>query len=132
MRADREVDRFLTLLGNMIRKQRFTQLRIQKALGWGKSYISQLITKQKALRLQQMLSILEVIGVDPAEFFAELYGIPLGGAPPPDTGEKDLRRQLEDFRASVYNLLDLLLERELISAEDLSAAVEAAGRQNRT
>ena len=43
--VDREVDRYLTLLGNLIRRQSYTQLEVQQALGWGRSYISQLVTR---------------------------------------------------------------------------------------
>ena len=129
MKADHEVDRYLTLLGNKIRQRRFTQLQIQEVLGWGKSYISQLMTKQKALRIQQVLAILGVIGVDPAEFFLELYGAAPSQAPPrPRVREAELRRRLEDFRGTLHSLVELLLEKELISAEDLSAAVESVGR----
>ena len=39
----------------------------------GRSYISQLLTKQKSLRVEQVLLILNVIGVEPRRFFAELY-----------------------------------------------------------
>ena len=35
-----------------------------------RSYVTQLLMKQKALRVEQVLLILKVIGVDPAEFFA--------------------------------------------------------------
>ena len=48
---DREMDRYLTLLRDKIRVQGFTQLEVQQALGWGRSYISQLLTKQKGLRV---------------------------------------------------------------------------------
>ena len=71
--ADSEVDRYLTLLRNKIREHGFTQLEVQEALGWGRSYISQLLTKQKALRVEQVLLVLDVIGLTPSEFFAELY-----------------------------------------------------------
>ncbi len=77
--VEAEVDRYLTLLGNRIRGQGYTQIEVQDALGWGRSYISQLVTKAKALRIEQVLLILNIIGIDPAEFFAELYGPP--GAP---------------------------------------------------
>ena len=56
--VDREVDRYLTLLGNLIRRQGYTQLEVQEALGWGRSYISQLLTRQKGLRVEQVLLIL--------------------------------------------------------------------------
>ena len=59
-----EVDRYLTLLRNKIRERGYTQLQVQEALGWGRSYISQLLTRQKALRIEQVLLILSVIEVD--------------------------------------------------------------------
>ena len=71
--TDREVENCLTLLRNLIRQKGFTQLDVQQALGWGRSYISQLLTKQKALRYEQILLMLNVIGVSPEEFFAELF-----------------------------------------------------------
>ncbi len=60
---DMELDRYLSLLRNKIRERGFTQLEVQGPLGWGRSYISQLLTRQKALRLEQVLLILKVIGV---------------------------------------------------------------------
>ncbi len=70
---ERDLDRWLTLLREKIRERGFTQLEIQEALGWGKSYISQLFRRQKPLRAEQTLLILSVIGVEPGEFFAELF-----------------------------------------------------------
>ena len=63
MMVDAEVNRVLTLLRNKIRERGFTQLQVQEALSWGRSYISQLLTKQKSLRVEQVLLILNVIGV---------------------------------------------------------------------
>ncbi len=74
--VERELDRCLTLLRDKIREQGFTQLEVQEALGWGRSYISQLLTRQKNLRIDQVVMIMNVIGVEPAEFFGELYGPP--------------------------------------------------------
>ncbi len=128
-----EVDRYLTLLRNKIRERGFTQLQVQETLGWGRSYISQLLTKQKALRVEQVLLVLSVVGIDPREFFQELYAMPLypgAGTPPPDAEEDArLRRELENLRSMVHGLADLLLGEQVISAEDLSIAVETAGRQ---
>ncbi len=128
-----EVDRFLTLIRNKIRERGFTQLQVQEALGWGRSYISQLLTKQKALRVEQVLLVLSVIGIDPREFFQELYATsfyPGAGTPAPDVEEETrLRRELKNLRSMVHGLADLLLGEQVISAEDLSIAVETTGRQ---
>ncbi len=126
-----EVDRYLTLLRNRIRERGFTQLQVQESLGWGRSYISQLLTKQKALRVEQVLLVLSVVGIDPREFFQELYATPLypGARSPRPNAEEEarLRRELENLRAMVHGLTDLLLGEKVISAEDLSMAVEGAG-----
>ena len=133
--VDRQVDRVLTLLQDKIRGRGFTQLQIQEALGWGRSYISQLVTKQKSLRVEQVLLILQVIGIEPADFFAELYlqgGGPRAGAwggPPPLRNEQveEIQHGLAETRALLSSLLKALTERGVISREDLSAAAASAG-----
>ena len=55
----------LMVLRSKIRGRGLTQLEVQDRLGWGRSYISQLVTRQKSLRVEQLVLILEVIGVEP-------------------------------------------------------------------
>lgn len=131
--VDREVDRYLTLLSDKVRGRGFTQLEVQEALGWGRSYISQLVTKQKSLRLDQVLLILSVIGVKPADFFAELYQ-PLqyhGRAPAPiePSAAAVMSRELPRLKAYLLAVRKLLLDRGLISVDELEAAVDAADRR---
>ena len=135
MIIDNEVDRYLTLLRNKIREKGFTQLEVQEALSWGRSYISQLLTKQKSLRVEQVLLILDVIGVDPAEFFAELYyypGAPAGfggggwrSASAPDRAGEQLTGNFEEMRAMVRGLVWLLIDKEMIDVDELTATVKA-------
>ena len=68
-----EVRRALGLLRRLMREQGFTQLQVQDRLQWGRTAISQLMTEQKRLRFDQILAILEVIGVPRDRFFAELF-----------------------------------------------------------
>ena len=135
MIVEKEVDRVLTLLRNKIRERGFTQLEVQEALGWGRSYISQLLTKQKSLRVEQVLLILDVIGVDPAEFFAELYYIPGAAYPrqagvagaafgPRGVGPKS-DDAFEEMRAMVRGLVWLLIDKELIDVDELTAVVKS-------
>ncbi len=130
--VDREVDRYLTLLSDKVRGRGFTQLEVQEALGWGRSYISQLVTKQKSLRLDQVLLILSVIGVEPAEFFAGLYQPQhfYGRAPAmePSTAEV-LGGELPKLRAYLHAVRELLLDKGLIKADELVVAVDAAERR---
>ncbi len=72
-----QIDRILVLLRETIRRHGYTHLQVQAELGWGRSYISQLLIKQKSLRFEQLFQILDVVGVEPAAFFAELYGLAL-------------------------------------------------------
>ncbi len=118
--VDREVDRYLTLLGNKIRQKGFTQLEVQEALGWGRSYISQLVTRQKNLRLDQVLSILLVIGVEPGIFFGELYAV----APRHQSQPSALPNQeLKQMKSMLQGLTEVLVERGLITQRGLSQAV---------
>lgn len=129
--VQRDLDRHLTLLRNFIQQRGFTQLEVQQALGWGKSYISQLLTKQKGLRVEQLLLILNVIGVDPQTFFTELYwpqGIPTPSpqsAPTPPAATAR-REELSRVQATLTGLVDLLLEKGLVTARELRAAEKAA------
>lgn len=137
--VDREVDRVLNHLRAKIRERGHTQLSVQKELRWGRSYISQLLTRQKALRVEQVLAILDVIGVSPAEFYAEIYRRPGSGLGRPaapafaaevaDAGSTayrdDFQKRFADLRALVRGLVGLLAERDVIDLEDLGAAVAA-------
>ncbi len=130
-----EIDRLLSLLRDKISQRGFTQMEVQDALGWGRSYISQLLTKQKSARIDQVLAILRVIGVEPQAFFAELYG------PAPGAGQRrrlpaPTSRQLpaeEPMRTHqlIRGLVDVLLSKGLISRQELSKAVEAQQREER-
>ena len=131
MIVDKEVDRCLTLLRNKIREKGFTQLQVQEALSWGRSYISQLLTKQKSLRVEQVLLILSVIGVDPAEFFAELYypGAAMGyegaGLRSLEQRGGDAAGDFEEMRSLVRGLVWLLIDKELIDVDELTATVKS-------
>lgn len=116
---DHEVERFLSLIRNKIRERGFTQLEVQENLGWGRTYISQLLIRQKGLRVDQVISILGVIGIDPANFFAELYGANRFGEAPQSAGIAELHQELQELRTLLRGLVDLLLENQLIQAGEL-------------
>ncbi len=135
--AERELDRCLSLLRNNIRERGFTQLEVQGALGWGRSYISQLLTRQKNLRVDQVLMILNVIGVEPRDFFAELCAFPgpdtrSSKGPVDPFTEQGLRvdqaQELEHLEAALQGLASLLVDKEIVAQSELRAAVEAVAR----
>ncbi len=126
-----ELDRYLTLLRNKIRERGFTQMEVQEALSWGRSYISQLLTKQKNLRVDQVLMILNVIGVEPAAFFAEIYDLPGPDAGWPEKAARSsigpgapLAQDLEKFKRLLNGLVGLLVDKKIVAPSDLRAAVE--------
>lgn len=130
---EKEVDRILTLLRNKIRERDFTQLDVQGKLEWGRSYISQLLTKQKSLRVEQVLAILDVIGIDPSEFFAELYRwAPAENAPAAAAStahnsarEAELNARIGDLQDSIERVTRILVEKNLLSLAELEGTVEA-------
>ena len=74
--SEHEVERVITLLRRKIRQSGFTQAQIQEELGWGHNYVSRIVTGCKPLRMRDLLQILAIIEVPPADFFVELYGEP--------------------------------------------------------
>ena len=74
--VDPEVDRILMLLRLKIKDRGFTQVEIQEALNWKGSYVSQLLSRNKSLRVEQVLQILAVIGVEPFDFFCTVFRQP--------------------------------------------------------
>lgn len=148
--AEKELDRVLTLLRNKIRERGFTQLEVQEALSWGRSYISQLLTKQKSLRVEQVLLILEVIGVDPGEFFGDLYSFPHSGGRvrsseymEPSRGrgaygpsvvaetratydDPEFGKSFQGVRTLLRGLVNLLVDKSIINVDELTLSVNAA------
>ena len=155
MRVQRELDRALTLLRNKIRERGFTQLEVQEALGWGRSYISQLLTKQKSLRIEQVLLILNVIGVDPSEFFGELYRFPVarargsdndgyaryttdgmrferGGSSSSDAvPDEEFRQGFDELQSLLRGLLQLLRRKGILEGNELQAAVSVSRNESK-
>ena len=134
-KIERHLERYLVLLRKKIREKGFTQMEVQEVLGWGKSYISQLLTRQKRLQFDQVLSILRVIGVDPREFFAELNGRPPQPPAlrrqPPGVGALVSNRELEDLSSLLLGLVKLLIEKQVITAAELSATIQVAEEESR-
>lgn len=139
--ASLEVDRALRLLRTKIHERGFTQLRVQTALGWGRTYISQLLRRQKSLRFDQILQILEIVEVDPAEFFAELYDLRANEDSrqrhPKATGVRLAAATLEGFerrspsdlpegqelRQALLLMMRLLVDKAVIDPEDLGGTL---------
>ena len=134
---DDDVDRYLALLRKLIRRRGFTQLQVQQALGWGRSYISQLLTSRKPYASSKCSSsILALIGVEPAAFFAEIYHHPAphrsprraaaAALPGPQQAPQLPHAGLHGLQAVLDGLVTLLEEKGLLTTAELSAAIEKA------
>ena len=134
--VDGDLARIRSLLRRKIHERGFTQKEVQEFLGWGRHYVSMLVTGRKPIRVEQVLLILNVIGVTPEEFWGEVYGFGeprtprnrRSGSPlPPDRG----RRWLEDL-AAMRKLFDsvvgALQKKALIDSAGLEPAIARAGR----
>ncbi len=143
MDVKKDIQRALTLLRNKIRERGFTQLEVQAELNWGRSYISQLLTKQKGLRVDQILRILDVIGVEPADFYAELYHLgnyeagvrnyddyldrsavrgdtATAEAPEPTDDDLALREGYHELRTMLRAVVELLVKKDVVSENELN------------
>ncbi len=131
--VDRDLDRILVLLRNRIRERGFTQLEVQEHLGWGRSYISQLVNRQKSLRVEHVLLILNVLDVKPEDFWAEIYQFGAFGPPRParHTAPSLLEAPGEPMHADVCRLqllmkglISVLTRKGLFTTQDLDEAAE--------
>ncbi len=131
--VDRELDRYVALLRNKIRQKGFTQMEVQESLGWGRSYISQIVTRQKNLRMDQILRILGVISVPPEEFFGELYQDPEApGATARQRSAQEggvsdpLRQELGRVHLLLRALVKVLLDKRIVTSGALKIAEREA------
>ena len=86
--VEKDLDRILAHLRGVIEDRGFTQIEVQNVLGWGPGYISQLVMKQKGLRFDKLLMILNVVGVDPGVFFDRIYHFSEQGRPTDTPGRR--------------------------------------------
>lgn len=127
-----DIERVLRLLRSQIHERGFTQLRVQDALGWGRTYISQLLRQQKSLRLDQVLQILQVIEIEPADFFYRLFGasarqVAAEGEEAPAGPELGLEDELRRLLRLTLALAQLLEAKGLVQRGELAKALDGHG-----
>ena len=127
---ERDLDRILNRLRHAIRERGYTQLEVQDVLGWGRSYISQLLTRQKSLRFEQILLILNVIGVPPGDFFSAIYPLEEAAsarrAAAAQADDASMRAELRRIERLYEGIVGVLKKKGLISTEELAGAIERA------
>ena len=74
--------------------------------------------------MEQVLQILDVIGIDPAEFFAELFkwagdeGSAKAAYVSDPVAELEMRRKLDHLQATLEGLVRVLVNKNLIAANE--------------
>lgn len=73
-KTDRDLEKLRFLLRHLIAESGWTQTEIQRRCGWGGGALSQMLNGRKSLKMEAVLTLLGVLGVEPGRFFAQLFG----------------------------------------------------------
>ncbi len=75
-KVTRQLERCNEQLRDEIRARGCTQVELSVKLGKNKTYVSQVLTYDRRLRVDVLLEILKVLDVDPGKFFANAFREP--------------------------------------------------------
>ncbi len=93
-----EIERVKALLKRTIAGSGTSQREVERQLGWGEGYVSQILRGKVAFKFKHCFAILAVIGVAPEKFFAALVA------------ESRPRRSSNTLREEVGRLVRELLD----------------------
>lgn len=125
--AAAEVSAVADLLRRKVPGCGLSQKEVERRLGWGEGYLSQVLTGKVDLKFHHFFAVLEVLRVSPRDFFAELRGAaalkPVAG-PAPSRAAEAVGHELggpwqgsrEELRAFVVDVVQ-----ELFSGKRKSA-----------
>ena len=100
-----EVRRVAEALRDAIRSRRSSQRKVEQALHQGKGYLSQLLNGSVDLKLKHVFKVLEVIGIEPDEFFLNLYENPSpAGAVRNRVSQSRIESEIEELKSRVARL----------------------------
>ena len=74
MTVEQDLERFSKRLDEVIREQGYTPLEVEEKLGWRRGHISQRSSRHKSLHFAEVLRILDLIKVEPADFWGSVFG----------------------------------------------------------
>ncbi len=115
--ADERIIPVLDLLRKKIHEQGFTEPEVAEALNWRETYFEDLRSGTRGLRIDDLVSILDAIGIEARAFFTELYGPPPKSTDPP--------AELADLAAVVDRITELLIENGHFTAGELARTTAA-------
>jgi transcriptional regulator with XRE-family HTH domain len=83
----RRMERMRTVLSALVRTSGLKPTAIERQVGVSRGYMTRLLQGRSMLRVEHVLAVLEILGVDPSEFFALAF--------PPGGERSELVAQLE-------------------------------------
>jgi transcriptional regulator with XRE-family HTH domain len=118
-------NKLVETLRQRIREAGLTLREVEERLGLGKDYLRHVLSGRVDLKLKHVLAILEVLGLDPGPFFADVYGSAAALAGPPrDTLQPQLRDSQARVRSSAaWFLARKLWEHGILTDEEIEAFV---------
>lgn len=72
-KPDVETQRLSDALREAIRRKKISQREVERTLGQSKGYLSLLLHGNVDLKVKHVFAVLEVIGLEPEDFFVDLY-----------------------------------------------------------
>ncbi len=73
--VDRDLEKLRLLLRKKIEESGLTQTEIQRRCGWDHGSLSKMLISSKTMKVGMVLTLLDVLGVEPGRFFGQLYDI---------------------------------------------------------
>ncbi|MGH9361918.1 MAG: helix-turn-helix domain-containing protein [Thermoanaerobaculia bacterium] len=119
--AEQELTRLRRALRERIRDAGLSLREVETRLGMGTDYLSQLLRGSMDLKAKHLFAVLELLQVDPGEFFLELYP---SAAPQPRLDEEFIAVRQDVSIAVISNIVRTLQERGFISAEEAQRLLE--------
>jgi transcriptional regulator with XRE-family HTH domain len=111
----KEIRRWSWRLRDLMREAGRTQRSVEQEAGWGKGYLTQVLGEDRpALKVEHVVTILDLLGASLEDFFSGLYNLHPGpGAAGLDTAavERMIDRRLEDLLSAEREERQRQLER---------------------
>lgn len=97
-----EERRIAGLLQEMISRSGVAVAQLEESLGWETGRLAEVLDGQRGLAFGELVQVLPLVRLSPADFFARAYGLHEGGIGIPENGSAEgehvLERRFEESR----------------------------------
>ncbi len=126
--AERNLNRMLAGLGAVIDRSGFSHGEIEESFGWRAGRTEKLLCRRESIDMGEVVAILHVIDVEPADFFGEVFRPEPSGTARHSSAKKALSVDVGFFQrrqALVLGLLVVLLDKGVLAIDELHSGVDA-------